>query len=76
MPIFPSDPDKRWNFWLGIGILGFGLWIILIVVGQIFGDNTSVKDDALLIVAVGGFLTILLNQYRHQMNEEKNKKEE
>ena len=76
MPIFPSDPDKRWNFWLGIGILGFAAWVFLIVVGQIFGTNASVKDDALLIVAVGGFLTVLLNQYRHQMNEEKNKKEE
>jgi hypothetical protein len=72
VPIIPEDPDKRWNFWLRVGIVVFSIWVFLIVVAQIFTGN-EVKDDALLIVSVGGFLTLLLNQYHHQMNEAKKK---
>ena len=49
---------------IGVGV-GFGVWVVLVVIGQIFGSNADVSDDAALMLAAGGLVTILFNQGHH-----------
>jgi hypothetical protein len=69
--LLPDDPDARWNLLVVVTILVFGVWLVLIVWGQIFGDNAEVADDAILIGAAAGFMGMLLGQYRHGQKVDK-----
>lgn len=65
MRLLPSDPDKRWNRILAFVGVAFAIWLLAIVASSIWGVNQEVQDDALLIGAAAGFITVLLGQYRH-----------
>jgi 4-amino-4-deoxy-L-arabinose transferase-like glycosyltransferase len=56
---------KRWNLIIVLGIVGLAAWIVLVLLSTIFGENHDLGDDAVLIGAAAGFLTVLFNQVRH-----------
>ena len=55
----------RWNTLIAVGLVAFSCWLTLVIISSAIGENTDVGDDALLIGAAGGFITLLLQQVRH-----------
>jgi len=56
---------RNWNRLIALIAVGFAIWIALVILSSIFGRHKNLSDDALLVGAAAGFITVLLNQVHH-----------